>query len=191
MSRAYAAMEAEARTMLARASVPEASREITRAADCRYGRQAYELTVPVTAGGHHAGGDGGARRDFHDKHRATYGHASADEPVQLVNLRVAALGRLAGLDLGRTRGRRREGRRRRLHARDVYFKETGLVRVDVLRRERLAPGVAGPGPSIIESMDTTVVVPPGWRCRADAGGFLVDTGGEGMMARSIPRPSRW
>ena len=36
--------------MLTRAGVPEARWEITRAADCRYGRQAYELTVPVAAG---------------------------------------------------------------------------------------------------------------------------------------------
>jgi hypothetical protein len=25
---------------------------------------------------------------------------------------------------------------------------------------------------IIEAMDTTVVVPPGWRCRVAAGGFI-------------------
>ena len=40
--------------------------------------------------------------DFHDKHRMTYGHASPDEPVQLVNLRVSAVGRLEGLAFGRS-----------------------------------------------------------------------------------------
>ena len=34
-------------------------------------------------------------RDFHERHRATYGHASADEAVQCVNLRLAAVGHLA------------------------------------------------------------------------------------------------
>src|SRR4029453_16717964 len=42
--------------------------------------------------------------DFHAKHRQTYGHASPDEAVQLVNLRVAAVGRLEGLDVAREPG---------------------------------------------------------------------------------------
>jgi N-methylhydantoinase A len=172
MEAMYAAMEEDARTMLARSSVPEASREVTRAADCRYGRQAYELTVPVTGGPVTRATLDRLAADFHDKHRATYGHASADEPVQLVNLRVSALGRLGGLDLGReTRPAPRDAVTHD-QARDVYFKETGLVRCAVLARERLAPGVDRPGPTIIESMDTTVVVPPGWHSRADVRGFI-------------------
>jgi N-methylhydantoinase A/oxoprolinase/acetone carboxylase beta subunit len=35
-------------------------------------------------------------------------------------------------------------------------------------RDGLPPGFERPGPLIIEAMDTTIVVPPGWRCRADA-----------------------
>ena len=53
------------------------------------------------------------------------------------------------------------------------------MRVDVLHRDALAPDAAGAGPVIIESTDTTVVVPPGWRWRADGGGFLVlDSGAQ-------------
>src|SRR4029453_14163408 len=47
---AYAAMEGSARAMLRAAGGPGARGEISRAADCRYVRQAYELTVPVAAG---------------------------------------------------------------------------------------------------------------------------------------------
>jgi N-methylhydantoinase A len=178
MEAAYAAMEAEAQAMLAAAGVPEARREIARAADCRYGRQAYELTVAVLGAPVARATLDRLAADFHDKHRVTYGHASPDEPVQLVNLRVSAVGRLAGLDLGRApgaaerltlapaRGREASG------AREAYFRETGLVRCDVLARDGLAPGFERPGPVIIEAMDTTIVVPPGWRGRADARGFL-------------------
>jgi N-methylhydantoinase A len=171
MEGAYAALESEARTMLAESGVPEASREIARAADCRYGRQAYELTVPVVSGPVTRAALERLAADFHAKHGATYGHASPDEPVQLVNLRVSALGRLGGLDLGRTSGR--VGRAApAAGTREAYFKETGLVRCEVLVRDGLRPGFERPGPLIIEAMDTTIVVPPGWRCRADARGFL-------------------
>src|SRR5580765_6296836 len=172
MSRAYAAMEAEARAMLTRAGVPEARWEITRAADCRYGRQAYELTVPVAAGDITPAATSALGRDFHDKHRMTYGHASPDEAVQIVNLRVAAVGKLADLDLWRPAASRGDGASA-LPAREAYFVETGLVRVDVLHRDALAPDAAGAGPVIIESTDTTVVVPPGWKWHTDGGGFLV------------------
>jgi len=61
---------------------------------------------------------------------------------------------------------------RRARGVQAYFKETGPVRCEVLSRDGLAPGFERPGPLIIEAMDTTIVVPPGWRCRADARGFL-------------------
>ena len=132
MSRAYAAMESEARAMLTRAGVPEARWEITRAADCRYGRQAYELTVPVAAGDITPAATAALGRDFHDKHRMTYGHASPDEPVQIVNLRVAAVGKLADLDLWRPAASRADGARRAARPR-------GVLRGDGARARRRAP----------------------------------------------------
>ncbi|HUG36373.1 MAG TPA: hydantoinase/oxoprolinase family protein [Candidatus Limnocylindrales bacterium] len=168
---AYAEMEAAARAMLDGAGLPAAQREIGRAADLRYGRQAYELTVPVGAGPITATTIERLAADFHDKHRMTYGHASAEEPIQLVNLRVSAVGRLRGVDLSRPV--RAAATVAPPAAREVYFKETGLARCEVLARETLDATVERPGPLVIESMDSTVVVPPGWRCRADARGFLI------------------
>ena len=46
------------------------------------------------------------------------------------------------------------------------------MRCEVLARESVKPGVTRPGPLIVESADTTVVVPPGWRLIAEAGGLL-------------------
>ena len=62
--------------------------------------------------------------------------------------------------------------RRSAATRAAYFKETGVVRCEVLDREGLAPGTDRPGPLIVESPDTTVVVPPGWRLRVEAGGLI-------------------
>ncbi|OGK87508.1 MAG: hypothetical protein A2X52_18305 [Candidatus Rokubacteria bacterium GWC2_70_16] len=172
----YAAMEASAREMLRGAGVPEGRREIARAADCRYIRQAYELTVPVAAGPVTAAVLRRLAADFHDKHRLTYGHANADEPVQLVNLRLSAVGKLAGLDLSRRPGPGAAAPP--ATTREAYFGETGLVRCDVLPREALPPGMRRAGPLIIEAVDTTIVVPPGWHCRVDARGCIVLGQGE-------------
>jgi N-methylhydantoinase A len=150
--------------------VPEARREVTRAADCRYPRQAYELTVPVAGGPVTRETLDRLARDFHERHRATYGHASPDEPVQCVNLRVSAVGRLAPFDLGRAPVASAPAVA--LPAREAYFAETGLVRCEVLARAALEPGVTRPGPLIVESADTTVVVPPAWRLGVEAGGLL-------------------
>jgi len=83
---------------------------------------------------------------------------------------VSAVGRLATLDLGR--GAAAPAPAKPAAARDVYFRETGLARCEVLAREALEPGRRYRGPLVVESMDTTVVVPPGWRLQADARGFL-------------------
>lgn len=169
LAAAYAALERTAAEMLARAEVPEARREIARAADLRYTRQAYELTVPLPAGPLGAASVRRLAADFHDKHRMTYGHASPDEPVQLVNIRVSAVGRLERLDLGRAGGAAARGK---ATSRPVHFTETGVVACDVVPRELLGPGSERPGPVIVESMDTTIVVPPGWRLKVDPRGFV-------------------
>jgi N-methylhydantoinase A len=166
----FAAMEAAAREMLHEAGVPEAGWEIGRAADCRYGRQAYELTVPVAAGPVTAETLARLAADFHDRHRMTYGHASPDEPVQLVNLRVSAVGRLAGLEVAHRPAS--DGPAPPGVVREAHFRETGLVRCDVVPRAGLPPGTQGLGPLIIEAMDATVVVPPGWRYRVDERGAI-------------------
>ena len=90
----FAAMEAAGAAMLQAASVPAERQALPRSADVRYRRQAYELTLPVE--------DGPVTRTtlerlasaFHEKHEQTYGHANRQEPVQLVNLRLTALGKL-------------------------------------------------------------------------------------------------
>jgi N-methylhydantoinase A len=175
---AYAELEASARAMLRAHGVPESRGELARAADVRYSRQAYELTVPVTPGPVTRATVERLAADFHDKHRATYGHAIPGEPVQLVTLRLTARGRQAGLDLARA-GSDRRGMRgapasgRAPRPREAHFKETGRVHCDVIGRDALGPGHERRGPLIVEAMDTTVVVPPGWRVQADGRGFLI------------------
>jgi N-methylhydantoinase A len=103
----------------------------------------------------------------------TYGHASPGEPGQLVNVRVSAVGHLhGGLALGR--GEDEPVRAGGTPAsRLVYFRESGLIPCQIVSRAALAPGTHRVGPLIVEAADTTIVVPPGWRLRAEVGGSAV------------------
>src|SRR5215472_13695395 len=79
--------------MLAAAGIPSERRVLLCSADVRYRRQAYELTVPLTAGPMTRASLDALATNFHEKHHQTYGHATAMEPVQLVTLRLTAVGR--------------------------------------------------------------------------------------------------
>src|SRR5215831_8828380 len=74
-------MEAAATEMLAAAGIPSERRVLLRAADVRYRRQAYELTVPLAAGPMTRASLDALATNFHKKHHQTYGHANAKEPV--------------------------------------------------------------------------------------------------------------
>jgi N-methylhydantoinase A len=164
-----AEMEATASEMLAAAGITPERRAVLRAADLRYRRQAYELTVPLAAGPIVRASLEALATDFHEKHHQTYGHANTEEPVQLVTLRLTALGRLPELQLGRLPSPAAPARRR---VREVWFAETGFAATPVHWRDDLAADQRIAGPAIIEALDSTIVVPPGWIASIDAGGYI-------------------
>ncbi|MBS0642098.1 MAG: hydantoinase/oxoprolinase family protein, partial [Proteobacteria bacterium] len=165
---AFAAMEAAGTAMLQAASVPMERRALPRFADVRYRRQAYELTLPVEPGPVTRASLDQLAEAFHEKHRQTYGHANRSEPVQLVNLRLTAIGRLPDLKLAQPH----DPAAARVRTREVWFPATGFIPAAVHWRNGLASGAAVSGPAIIEAMDSTTVVPPGWTGRIDGLGYI-------------------
>ena len=105
---------------------------------------------------------------FHDRHRQTYGHANPKEVVQLVNLRLTAIGRLPGLTLAQPPVAAPARRRKR----EVWFPQDGSAPCPIHWRDGLAAGETLTGPVIIEAMDSTIVVPPGWIASVDGKGYI-------------------
>jgi N-methylhydantoinase A len=165
---ALAEMEAMASEWLAAAAIPPGRRALLRAADLRYRRQAYELTVPMAQRAITRESLDRLVVAFHDKHRQTYGHANPEEPVQLVNLRLTAIGRLRSLTLAQPPAAAPARRR----VREVWFPEVGSTPCPVLWRDGLAAGETFAGPAIIEATDSTIVVPPGWIASVDGKGYI-------------------
>jgi N-methylhydantoinase A len=163
----WSELETQARAWLDREQVPREQQRLERSADLRYEHQSFELTCPL--------GDGPLTRErlgalietFHREHRRLYTYDMASAPVELVNLRVTAIGRLperarptAPAGGGDIRGARAGERR-------VHFAGTGFVDCACYARSRLAPGMAFAGPAIVDQEDTTVLVAPGFHALVD------------------------
>ena len=146
----------------------DAAVTVTRYADVRFAGQAYELPVQVPAGEIDV-----ARlaADFAAEHVRTYGHGSADDPVDVVSIRaLARLERTAAQRYDPLAAIRslppEEGTRL------AYFgPETGLVETPVCNRAMLLGAVVR-GPLLVDEADSTCVVPPGCVARLDDHGNI-------------------
>ena len=157
---------------LAQDGIAEGDRELAFSADLRYRGQAFELTVPWRVAAPEAADLERLVADFHDAHRQRFSYSNPGDAVELVTLRLAAIGRL-----DRPPTRKPPG-----GARAAVQAGTRRVWIDgswrdaaVWKREDLAPGQACSGPAIVEEAYTTALVVPGWSVAATAEGHLVAT----------------
>jgi N-methylhydantoinase A len=167
-------MEAEARAQLALEGFAGAQARITRSADCRYAGQSFELTVPIPEGPPGPATVAALEDAFGREHERTYGHrAHADEPVEIVTLRVVGQGipdrprppARPSLDSGRSAAA--------IHRRVYFGREVGWLDTPILVRADLAAPRSGP--VIVEEYDATCVIPPGAGAALDASGNIVMT----------------
>ena len=112
---------------------------------------------------------------FHGEHQRLYTYHLPQAPVELVNLRVTAVGLLPKLEApvlthSNTREQAQTGTRR------VYFEQSGgFVETPCYARDRLGPGMAFAGPAIIDQDDATTVLFPSFRAQVDLAGNLILT----------------
>jgi N-methylhydantoinase A len=156
-------LDAEAREQLRRDGIADADVTITHWADCRYVGQGYELRVPMPEGRLTPASWGKLREHFHRQHREEYGHHFPDTPIELVNVRVVATGRMPKMPAlpPPTGGSPDEAL---VEEAPVHFTLDGrlqAVPTRVYRRPGLAVGSQLSGPAILLQDDTTVIVPPG------------------------------
>ena len=162
---AFASLEAEAlRAMRAEGFSRRSRIRLERALDLRYVGQAFELTVPVPF-----------RRDdfvdaFHRLHEQRYGYADRARPVEIVNVRLRAIGfsEKPELPKGRLGSPGKPANRAIVGVRTAIFSGGREARTPFYDRARLRPGNFFSGPAIIVEYSATTVLPPGWRLQVDA-----------------------
>jgi N-methylhydantoinase A len=168
MEATYRVMEAEGRETLRGEHVPPEKMSFLRQADLRYLGQAYELTIPAPK---RVNGESLAATviAFHRRHNEVYGYSADGEPIELVNLRLRAIGGIPKPELGAARQRDEP---KSIGTRRVYFeKEEGWLETPIYLRGDWVGGF--PGPAIVEQYDATTVVYPGWAAETDGVGNLV------------------
>jgi N-methylhydantoinase A len=134
----------------------------------RYLGQNFELTV-AAPDALWTGDREALRLAFALEHERVYGYAAADEPIQVVNVRLTALGEPDPLALpALPPAAHPEADEARAGERPVYFDEAGDFAITpIYRRERLLAGHRLAGPAIVEQMDTTTVILPGQHALVD------------------------
>ncbi|MDP2900349.1 MAG: hydantoinase/oxoprolinase family protein [Candidatus Bathyarchaeota archaeon] len=167
IERAFRAMEAEGRETLASEGVGTADMSFLRQADLRYLGQAYELTVKAPR---RVDGESLVATiiGFHRRHAEAYGYSAEGEPVELVNLRLRAVGAIPKPDL---KGKKQTSKPKKTGTRRVYFEtDGGWAETPVYER-----GLGGgfDGPAIVEQYDATTVVYPGWAAETDGVGNMI------------------
>jgi N-methylhydantoinase A len=171
LERAWGELERGGRDVLAREGVGEERMSLRRVVDARYFGEAHEVKVPVPDGALDAARLAELLARFHDVHERTYGYAyRGEQPVELVNLRVQAVGVVHRPALAPAEGG--SARPQPVGRRPVHF-DGAWVDTAIYRRDDLGAGAEVAGPSIVEEFGSTTVVFPGWSLRVDGYGNLV------------------
>jgi len=148
-----------------------------RAVEMRYWGQSFELSVPTPVGStiDQAWIDE-LTESFHDAHETAYGFRANDEPVELVNLRLTTIGKIARPQMRKLETTGTDVSVASKGYRPVYFAENsgekGVVQTPVYDRSKLPAGVVFDGPGIIEEPDCTTVIHPAWTVTVDEFGNL-------------------
>jgi N-methylhydantoinase A len=167
----YREMESHAVGQLGAEGFQGPAVELLRRVDMRYLGQSYELSIPAPAGSITAEIVSALIDDFHRSHEHAYGYARQGEKVEVVNLRLVALGKLPRSEMAGkwpSQGTPPQP----VDHRPVCF-DGQFHRTPVYQRSRLLQGQPLPGPVIIEQLDSTTVVPPGCRAAVEPGGNIM------------------
>jgi N-methylhydantoinase A len=166
-------VERAARTLEADGIAPH-RRRYSRSLDLKYVGQGYTLSIPVPES--HFSPD--TWRDiaerFHSRHHSLYGFRADGEAVEMINLRLQATGVLdKPLAVPQPRGPQQPDAARS-GTRPAWVEAAQRqVQHAVYDRARLAVGHVLRGPAIVEQVDATTVIPPGWLGTVDGYGNLI------------------
>jgi N-methylhydantoinase A len=135
-------------------------------ADLRYTGQENTLSIPFTDQSRVPA----ILKAFHEAHERRFGHAQPHNPVEFVNLRLAAVGRLA---------RERQSFASIPQATSPVIGEREVIfggqtlRANIFNRALFTDQTRYSGPAVIEEETATTFVPPGYGFRLDDWGNLL------------------
>jgi N-methylhydantoinase A len=171
----FSDLEQKARNLLRTQNISEKLIEIQTAADMRYARQSYELTIHFDLKRLKQKGFDYLNDLFHREHERAYGFAARDEEIKIVNLKAIGLGKIKKhVPPEIQQGSKQPIKAALKEMREVHLDDTGAsTRCAVYDREPLRCGNVIGGPAIIEEVDSTTVILPDYQGRVDRYGNLI------------------
>lgn len=161
---AYRALEAQGREQLRKEGIPDNKMKFARTGDFRYEFQEYQIACDMPSG---VADKAAVRTAFDAAYLKQYGHANAEARLEVVTLRVMAIGQLDRPGIVAPSAISVPPPRKRVVHFDGKPYETTIV-----GRLGLAVGEGTLGPAIIEEPTATTVLPPGWKATIIEGGHM-------------------
>lgn len=147
-------------------------------ADLRYHGQNYELNVPFSGKKFTPSLMTSLLASFHRLHHQVYGHCEPEEPVELVNLRLKAIIKVAKPQFPSLEKASSPLKEQTASFREIWLKtipQAGLqmIQCPVFPRHVLRAGHEIKGPALILENNSTTFVGPAWYLQVDALGNLI------------------
>lgn len=172
MNLVFEDLEKSAQLRLSEDRVSLDRRVINRAVDLRYAGQGTELTVSFPQGLVTKETTQVAVKKFHDLHKQLYTFSDDTSPVEIINLRVQALGKSD--HIGPPLIMKSESIEPKTKSvRRVVIDQTGYEDVSVFDRESLLNGHEILGPAIIDQLDSTTLILRDQKLKVDKFGNLL------------------
>jgi N-methylhydantoinase A len=164
----FAALEADASDFLRRADVAERDIRIVRRLDMRYQGQGHEIEVTLPSSTAAQAAFAGLPELFAQAYEKAYS-LRLDEPMEIVNWKVEAIGPAPGLGEGYSLTGAAGAGQARKGTRLAYDPaRAGMSEWPVYDRYALAPGMSIRGPALIEERESTCVVGSGDQVTVDS-----------------------
>ncbi|MBW2027625.1 MAG: hydantoinase/oxoprolinase family protein [Deltaproteobacteria bacterium] len=159
---AFLELEEEGRARLKTEGVKDEDVRVTWSADLRYEGQSWELNTPVERSTpFNEESVGTLIENFHALHRQVYSYSEPKAQVEIINLRVRAVGENPGLTLSKSPTNPTPLKDAMKEKRPVYFHGKGWTETPVYERNLLGCGTRIPGPCVVEERISTTLIPDG------------------------------
>jgi len=137
---------------------------IFRFLDLRYFGQSYEITIPLTDKNSHGLS---FVSEFHDAHQKLYSYHHHDRPVEIVNIRVKAVGINKKIRLKKFPIENQDPRNAFFKKQALFYEGKKLM-ASVFKRSMLKAGNMIHGPALVVDHESTTFLPPVYTLKADS-----------------------
>ena len=172
------ALVASAQSWYTAENILPQTRQMEIRLDMRYVGQNFELAVPLGEGNDLSGAILSnyqtLRQKFFQIHEANYGYFNSEDPVEIINFRLTARGRIYPLAPFKHISTNTPPSKEPA-VREVMFNDNNPNSCPVYQRETLVPGQTFRGPAVVEQLDATTIIYPGDTVEIDTPGNLLIT----------------